>query len=193
MKKGYFPHLYNTAANIDVDPLPHLPAKDAYGYRSMKLEDRPAFNSWYEEHKGTEFNLKLELPAYGMTDVNLMAEGLIKYRALIMDKCKFDCLASCSTLASSCMRHYRMNILKPKTIGINGELSYERHDRQSSIGIKMLHWLQHCHPEIEVQHYASLTGEKRLTLPNGKNVQLDGFVAGGWDKTSNDLAIEING
>jgi hypothetical protein len=71
---------------------------------------------------------------------------------------------------------------------VASELSYERHDKQSTIARKFLKWTAAEH-NIDIQHCESPGGEKRL----GQKILLDGYVRGGLDGNSRDLAIEING
>lgn len=47
--KGWFPHHYNRAQNMFVR-LPHLPAKEFYGYNAMKPSKQVLFDKWYQEN-----------------------------------------------------------------------------------------------------------------------------------------------
>jgi hypothetical protein len=123
-----------------------------------------------------------------MADVRLLSEGLVKYRQNFLEECRFEVLERCTTLPAAMMTHFRMNIMKKDTIAIASELSYERHDKQSTIARKYLRWFASKH-QVPLQHVESDDGEKQLSA----NIKLDGYLKGGMDGNSQDLAIEVNG
>ena len=54
MKKGYFPHLYNTQEMNDLEGskfLPHLPPLQFYNVDKMNTEKCEKFLIWYENNK----------------------------------------------------------------------------------------------------------------------------------------------
>jgi hypothetical protein len=187
-EKHFFPYAFNKAANIYAPALPTLPPKEDYYYNSMKPEKRRKFLTWYTTNQQRGFNLREELAVYCMADVRLLSEGLVKFRQLLLDQCGFEGLYNCTTLASVAMTHFRMNILEEFKIGVASELSYENHQKQSSIARMMLKWMA-AKDNLNIQHVESPGGEKRLD----GNILLDGFLEGGLDGQSPDLAIEING
>ena len=153
----------------------------------MSLEKRKKFDNWHAEHLNDGFNLKEQLALYCVADVKLLSAGLVDYRQMLLDETGIDALRDCTTLASTAMTHFRKNIMQANTIGIASELSYERHDRQSSIGLKFLKWIAK-ERGVEVQYADSAEGEKRLWIAGKKRpIQLDGYV------DSQKLAIEVNG
>jgi hypothetical protein len=175
-------------ANITAGTRQGLPPKEDYYYNSMKAKKRQEFLQWYLQHREDSFNLPDQLFDYCMADVRLLSEGLVRYREIMKEECQYEVLDRCTTLAGAMMTHFRMNHLKKDTIGVASELSYERHDTQSSIGRKYLKWFASCY-NVNVHHVETEGGEKRLA----PNILLDGFVEGGMDGNSRDLAIEING
>ncbi len=56
--KGYFPHLFNTAANEDY--IRPLPDHQYYGTSTMSPAARKKFFKWYESQPDLTFNLKKE-------------------------------------------------------------------------------------------------------------------------------------
>lgn len=187
-EKTFFPHFFNTAGNLMCPTLPHLPPKEDYGYRSMKLGKRRQFLRWYNENRDQKFNLREQLVIYCLSDVRLLAEGLVAYRAIFQEECGFEVLRKCTTLASAVMHHFRLNHLQENTIGIASETSYERHDKQSTIGIKYLKYFAWKN-QLVVQHVDSPEGEKRL---HG-GIQVDGFIRRGMDGQSPHLVLEVAG
>lgn len=62
LKKGYFPHLFNTPKNQDyVGPLPEA---HYYSPDTMSSAVRTAFLAWYEEHKNETFDFQSEIEGY---------------------------------------------------------------------------------------------------------------------------------
>ncbi|XP_035225169.1 uncharacterized protein LOC118197734 [Stegodyphus dumicola] len=71
LKKGYFPHLFNSRENQSyVGPLPD---PHYYSPDTMSTSARQAFLSWHEEHKGDVFNFQDEMLAYCRSDVDFFA------------------------------------------------------------------------------------------------------------------------
>ncbi|KFM83192.1 hypothetical protein X975_12725, partial [Stegodyphus mimosarum] len=62
LKKGYFPHLFNSRENQSyVGPLPET---QYYSPDSMSTSARQTFLAWHEAHKGDVFNFQAEMLAY---------------------------------------------------------------------------------------------------------------------------------
>lgn len=62
LKKGYFPHLFNTAENqtyIGPLPEPHYYSPD-----SMSVSARQAFMSWHAKYRESTFNFQKEMKDY---------------------------------------------------------------------------------------------------------------------------------
>ena len=67
MKKGYFPHLYNTQQMNNLEGpkfLPHLPPLEFYDVDNMNIEKRQQFWIWYENNKHKCFDFYEELLEY---------------------------------------------------------------------------------------------------------------------------------
>jgi len=66
-KKGYYPHFYNTANNLDyVEPYPET---KYYGANLISGDERAQFLAWYEEQKDKIFNNKNCWPTAWMTSM----------------------------------------------------------------------------------------------------------------------------
>lgn len=62
LKKGYFPHLFNTKENQSyVGPLPEL---KFFSPDTMSTSARITFLKWYEEHSTDEFDFQQEILSY---------------------------------------------------------------------------------------------------------------------------------
>lgn len=82
-EKPYFPYLFNSQRNKDVI-LPHLPDAEYYTPEKMKPTDQQKFYDWYNKNKGTPFNLREELYAYGENDTKILLGAIIEFRKLLM-------------------------------------------------------------------------------------------------------------
>ena len=85
LKKGYFPHFFNTEANQNVT-LSKLPDVEHYGPDSMSKQGRVDFLEWYENHKNDEFNFRKEMKEYCVSDVNILLQACMKFRYLLMSE-----------------------------------------------------------------------------------------------------------
>ena len=98
LKKGYFPHLFNTPENQEyVGP---IPAQHYYMPEVMSVSGRKAFEIWHAQQTGT-FDFAEELVAYCESNVKLLKEGCLKFKQLFEEKSKFNPF-SCMTIASAC-------------------------------------------------------------------------------------------
>jgi G:T-mismatch repair DNA endonuclease (very short patch repair protein) len=88
LKKGYFPHLYNTP-HMQNDShkihLSHLPDMKYYDPDHMSISNRKAFLTWYNEYKDKPFDFHHQLLAYCRSDVNILLSACWKFRQLLMD------------------------------------------------------------------------------------------------------------
>ena len=98
------------------------------------------------------FNLREELAAYCVSDVDILTHAAVACREIFMTITHFDVFQQCITLASVCMDHYRTSHLKAKHLGLVREMGYEKHDNQSELALKYLRWWEEENPDVEVQH-----------------------------------------
>lgn len=62
LRKGYFPHLFNTRDNQEyVGPLPEA---KYYSPETMTVSAKEAFMSWYNQHKDDTFDIQKEMLEY---------------------------------------------------------------------------------------------------------------------------------
>lgn len=67
LKKGYFPHFFNTPQNQDyIGP---LPAASFYGPDSMISSAREKFMNWHKEHENDVFHFQKEMEMYCRYDI----------------------------------------------------------------------------------------------------------------------------
>lgn len=115
-KKGFYPHFFNTPENLDY--VGAIPSEERFGAASMDDKSYAVFKEWYEERKAEPWDNRKELIDYCVADVQLLREGCMAFRRLVMDstESKHDPFQHI-TLASSAMGLFRSEMLMPKTIG----------------------------------------------------------------------------
>ena len=85
MKKGFFPHFYNTLEHQS-DILPHLPDISYYDPDGMSTERRKEFMQWYDTNKNTPFDFQKEMEAYCISDVDILLKACWKFRELLRNE-----------------------------------------------------------------------------------------------------------
>lgn len=110
LKKGFFPHWFNTKENWDYEG--EMPDKEWFKYNSFKDKDRNEFLEWYDAKvkEGYVWNQKREMEEYCISDVDILRRCCIKFRQLYMDLCKIDPFQYL-TIASVCMAIYKYNFI----------------------------------------------------------------------------------
>ena len=83
MKKGFFPHFFNTAENENTI-LPCLPDMKYYDPDSMSKDRREEFLQWYEQNKNKEFDFQKEMREYCISDVDILQKACCKFKELVM-------------------------------------------------------------------------------------------------------------
>ena len=75
IKKGYFPHAFNTPENQAY--VGSIPPNSFYDPDGMKPKDKASFEKWYDEqvNRGELFDFEKELEAYCRSDVALLKAG----------------------------------------------------------------------------------------------------------------------
>ena len=128
LKKGYFPHYFNTPANWDyIGDYPH---PDYYSIEYMGSDEREKFLKWHGEQKG-DFNFREEMHSYCVSDVDILRRSCMKFRQLLLTITGEKKTEVCSetsqikeifehaidplsylTIASVCIGVYRFNYMK---------------------------------------------------------------------------------
>ena len=116
LKKGYFPHMYNSRDILQDEDnlfLEHLPPISYYDPNTMSRVQRDQFMTWYNEHKDQPFNFHEELLEYCRSDVNILLSACWKFRQLVITATGVDPY-NYVTIASVCMGIFRTRFL-PET------------------------------------------------------------------------------
>ena len=141
LKKGYFPHLFNTVANQDY--IGKMPDKSYFDPDGMPASEREDFLKWYEENKHTQnYNLQAEMRAYCRSDVDILHKCILVFRDLFVESTGIDPFESNVTIASACNHVFRANFLKPEAIGIIPNGGYRCNQVQSVEAQKWMKYLE---------------------------------------------------
>ncbi|CAH2005267.1 unnamed protein product [Acanthoscelides obtectus] len=121
LKKGYFPHLFNTLAHQNY--LGPIPALDFYDPDHLKEDTREKLLKWHgkRQAEGYVFDFQKEIVEYCISDVEILTQACLKFRDLMKTETTVDPFQESTTIASCCNKVFRRNFLKPETIGGNSK------------------------------------------------------------------------
>jgi len=158
LKKGFFPHKFNTLENQNY--VGKIPDKNYFSAEYFSLEKTREFEKWYDDNSNVVYDFKKELEEYCISDVKLLKEGCLKFRKILLEKTGVDPFKKCITIASLCHYIFRKNMMIKDSIAIIPSNGYNPEQKCS---IKALKWLAYLSEKnnIYIQH-ARNGGEKRL-------------------------------
>ena len=90
LKKGFFPHFFNTPENQEVVLL-HLPDIKYYDPDSMSKDRRNEFLDWYKIHQNDQFDFQKEMQEYCISDVDILLQACWKFRQLLKSQTGEEC------------------------------------------------------------------------------------------------------
>jgi hypothetical protein len=161
VKKGYFPHYWNTPQNQNY--LGSYPDKKYYGYDTMKPGAQKQFSEWYDSLTNHTFDFQKEIIEYCIDDVKVLRAGCLKFRQDFIDmmtsrrKEAFDPFDS-GTSAQFAMNAYTRNFLKtPLPVE-----KIPRNFNQSNEAYQFLSWYAHSNNIKDFETFQ--TGEHIITL-----------------------------
>ena len=172
LKKGYFPHFFNTLANQDyVGPIPEA---HYYGPNGMYTEARAAFMEWHgkQVRDRVVFDFRKELLEYCRSDVDILRRCCLEFRRLFMEMTDGVDPFLSLTIASACIRVFRTNFLKEDTIGMIPHGGYHSGYTQSQVAQE---WLEY---EQFMRGHAIRTGRNHL---DGE-ARVCGYAVDGFDE-----------
>lgn len=177
LKKGYFPHFFNTKANAKYQG--PFPDKKYFGYNKFSVEERKDFLKWYEKNSYTFpfYNLQNELFNYCKSDVKLLKEGCERFRGMYIENLQIDPFQF-PTIASACMAIFRTKFMPENSIAvIKSDTKTDTHSKSS------IQWLEYISKSqgINIRHAL-----------NGGEVMIGSFKADGFCE-ENQTVYEYNG
>ena len=107
LKKGYFPHMFNTPDHQNY--VGSIPPKHYYDPEGMKPKDKAAFDTWYEAQTG-QFDFRKELLEYCQSDVELLKKGCEAFVEKFSQEAHFNPFEKCMTIAAACNHYWRRSI-----------------------------------------------------------------------------------
>lgn len=169
LKKGYFPHFFNTAENQTyMGPYPEVTFYDPDG---MKPKERSKFLDWYKDKKTSraEFNFRREMCEYCRSDCDILRRGCGQFEKLFEEETKTTPFRDTFTMASACNLVYRRHFLPDETMAIIPPTGYTPQKKYSVKALRWLQWLAHSEG-ITLQH-----------ARNGGEVQFGSYYVDGYD------------
>ena len=185
LKKGYFPHFFNTPANQNY--IGDYPQSSFYGTDFMSVEENVKFLEWHERQKFKTFNLQRELEEYCRSDVDILLKSCLKFREHFMLITKdvdnengIDPFINSLTMPSVCHEVYRKLFMPVDSIALIPAFGYRNPEASS---YKAIIWLK----------YISLT--QNITIShsrNGGEKKILSFKLDGWHAETK-TAYEFHG
>ena len=149
LKKGFFPHLFNTADNQNyVGRISDLEFFDPDGMMENKKQE---LLQWHADQvrRNVPFHFKEELIGYCQSDVALLKAGCIKFQQEFQSQASFNPMEKAYTIAGACNMYWRKHHLTPNTIAVEpirgwrgGNINYS---------LKSLQWLYFNETQIPKQ------------------------------------------
>ena len=191
VKKGYFPHSFNTPENQSyVGSIPPMLYYDPDG---MKAKEKKEFEKWYSEQRGV-YKFKKEIEEYCKSDVKLLKAGCEAFVKQFKQEADFNPFQKCSTIASTCNLYWRRSIEEGSDaakIAVRPLRGW--HGAQVNQSHAALQWLAYRESLLPKEgasadriRQAKNGGEKKLRTEKGKE------YVDGWDAMEN-TAYEFMG
>ena len=125
LKKGHFPHFFNTPYNLARYNGP-LPALKYFGGANMSTGGYKDLKEWHKQalitYSSKPYNMLREMDEYCESDVRLLKAGVMKFRELFLELTSIDPFKQ-YTIASTCFRIYRTHFMPEKTIMCQTQLN----------------------------------------------------------------------
>ena len=181
LKKGFFPHRFNTPENQTYRG--KYPDRSFYDMEDMrggrsettgKLVGQAAeFDNFYNSAKDGYFDLQKELYQYCLSDVIILRDACLQFRKDFLVTTGLDPLVRHMTLSQLAMDYYRNKIMKPETIARITSNSHYGNRSQSVRGLQWLHYHQ------------SLLGRRLIMKSNLGEKKIGPFYCDGFDAYTN--------
>ena len=149
LKKGFFPHLFNTPDNQNY--VGRIPDLEFYDPDGMKAEKKEELHQWHSDQvkRNVVFDFKQELIAYCKSDVQLLKQGSEAFQHEFQSQAGFNPMHKCVTIASACNLYWRKKHLTPNTIAVEPIRGWRGANVNNSL--KCLQWLYFMEAQIPKQ------------------------------------------
>jgi hypothetical protein len=123
LKKGYFPHFFNTEQNQNyVGP---YPAARYYNPDDMSISNRKAFFAWYDQQKDNTFNYRQEFLDYCISDFDILRRCCSQFKSTLYALVAVDPFQESITFASTANLAFRRGFMPSDTIAIIPNMGYQ--------------------------------------------------------------------
>ena len=149
LKKGFFPHLFNTPDNQQyVGRIPDLEFYDPDGMMAKKKDE---LTRWHADQvrRNVSFNFRQEMIDYCKSDVALLKAGCEAFQQEFERQAGFNPMAKCITIASACNLYWCKHHLTPNTIAV--ELLGGWRGAKVNQSLKALQWLYYQEHQLPKQ------------------------------------------
>ena len=179
LHKGFFPHLFNTAANQQYEGT--MPPRKTYNPDGMSEKKRREFMAWYDARvrEACVFNLKREVEKYCTSDVKLLKAGCFKFVAEFRHQAEFDPFEKYLTIASACNRLWRKWHLVTKTMAVQPPNGWTGAKPLQSLQAHQ--WLSWTNHRLRGDDAAAKDAIRHAF--NGGEVRIRGMLVDGLDET----------
>ena len=191
LKKGFFPHLFNTPENQQY--VGRIPDLEFYDPDGMMQNRKNELLQWHAEQvrRNVQFHFKQEIEQYCKSDVQLLKQGCRKFQEEFQREAGFNPMEKCFTIASACNLYWRKCHLEPNTIAVEPVRGWRGANTNHSL--KALQWLyfrEHLLPKQRasadrIKHIRN-GGEQCIRTPT--NI----YFVDGYDVTTKTV-YEFNG
>ena len=139
LKKGFFPHLFNTPDNQNY--VGRIPDLEFYDPDGMMAEKKEELHQWHSDQvkRNVLFAFKQELLDYCKSDVALLKAGCQAFQREFQSQAGFNPMAECFTIASACNLYWRKKHLTKNTIAVEPIRGWR--GAQVNYSLKALQWL----------------------------------------------------
>jgi len=169
--KSWYPHLFNTKANLDyVGAIPDI---KYYGADTMSEGDKREFMAWYDKEKVKVFDNRLVLEQYCHDDVTVLRQACRVFRREFLTIGNIEVFLEALTIALACNKVLRKTFLKPETIGLIPPGGYSCNRRYR---MKALMWLLHME-RTEGCHIQHARNGRAYRTPEFPHYSVDSYCA----------------
>ena len=165
LKKGFFPHDFHKRENFEYKG--SFPDKKYYKSEYFEAQKKKSFDLWYETMKDREFDFAKELEEYCWSDVELLAEGCLRFGDINLKSSKksladpgIQPFMTNLTISSYCNTLYRRNFMPKDSIPWIPANGYNPNEKTSRKAEQWLRYLAECEG-INIQHSKN-GGEKKI-------------------------------
>ena len=184
LKKGWFPHLFNTKENQNyIGPFPDM---YYYGVDYLSSKERLDLMTWHAQQRGKIFNFREEIRYYCQSDVDILRRACARFRELMVSATSdvdgtggIDPF-SCVTIASVCMKVFKSRFLREEhNVAIRHQETLEERNIKGFFQAGKWTYLlndQNIDPSLLNGEGWEIISSKFASSPLAK-VPVDGYVA----------------